>query len=233
MPQTVFAAQQFQQLLEKIFTGKKVFITGAFARQMEIITALEFVVEENMSEAEQKLSAQEDFTLKEKTADVLTYHSSAGISIIIHPVTEKLIEKLVETSSSPAFFKALAEKHPATETATDEKHYFGLRNITHIPAFAREDADTLLTGSIPETHLQHTDVKGLIHCHSDWSDGDNTIEQLANAAKERGMEYMAISDHSKTAVYAQGLTEEKLKAQHLYIDELNEKLKPFRIFKKY
>ena len=54
---------------------------------------------------------------------------------------------------------------------------------------------------------------------------------MAMAAMEKGMEYMAISDHSKTASYAQGLNEEQIKAQHQYINELNIKLAPFKIFK--
>ena len=54
---------------------------------------------------------------------------------------------------------------------------------------------------------------------------------MAKAAIEKGLQYLVISDHSKTAFYANGLTEERLKAQHAEINELNEKLKPFKIFK--
>ena len=54
---------------------------------------------------------------------------------------------------------------------------------------------------------------------------------MAEAAIEKGMQYLVISDHSKTAIYANGLSEERIEAQHEEIDELNKKLKPFRIFK--
>jgi DNA polymerase (family 10) len=54
---------------------------------------------------------------------------------------------------------------------------------------------------------------------------------MAIAANALGMEYLVISDHSKSAFYAQGLSEEKILAQHQYIDELNAKLAPFKIFK--
>jgi len=56
-------------------------------------------------------------------------------------------------------------------------------------------------------------------------------EEMAKAAIQSGFEYLVISDHSKTAVYANGLTEERIKAQHAEIDELNEKLRPFKILK--
>ncbi len=229
--QTIVAAEQFKLLFEKFFPGKSVFVTGAFARQMEIIATLAFVIEENIDAVEKQLASAEGFELKEKKADELIYETAAGINVQVFAVTKNVIEKLIETSSSAEFMAALLSNHSSSETATDENHYFSLRKLNFIPAFIREDADTLTSAVDYRTHLQHTDVRGLIHCHSDWSDGDNTIEQLARAAMERGMEYMAISDHSKTAVYAQGLTEEKLKAQHQYIDELNAKLAPFKIFK--
>ena len=229
--QTIFAAEQFLLLLKKIFSGKTVFTTGAFARQMEIITELEFIIEEDTVAAEKILSQQEGFELMEKDAEHLVYITPAGINIKLYPVTENITEKLVETSSSEAFFSALTMNHPADAGAGDEAEYFKRRNLPVIPAFARENPEMLSSGNDLSVHLLHTDVKGLIHCHSNWSDGNNTIEEMARAAAERGMEYLAISDHSKTAVYAQGLREEQIKAQHLYIDELNEKLHPFRIFK--
>jgi DNA polymerase (family 10) len=58
-----------------------------------------------------------------------------------------------------------------------------------------------------------------------------TIEEMAKACIEKGYEYLVISDHSKTAFYANGLSEERIAQQHLYIDELNKKLAPFRIYK--
>ena len=72
--------------------------------------------------------------------------------------------------------------------------------------------------------------KSIIHSHSNWSDGVNTIEEMAKECIKRGFEYLVISDHSKTAFYANGLTEERIREQHRYIDELNAKLKPFQDF---
>ena len=83
----------------------------------------------------------------------------------------------------------------------------------------------------PAPPIQPKDIRGLIHCHSTWSDGGNSLEELAEACLKKGLEYMVISDHSKSAFYAQGLSEERIAAQHKQIDELNKKLKPFRIFK--
>ncbi|MEO6355285.1 MAG: PHP domain-containing protein, partial [Ferruginibacter sp.] len=79
--------------------------------------------------------------------------------------------------------------------------------------------------------LQVNDIKGIIHSHSNWSDGGYTIEEMAKAAMGKGFEYLVISDHSKSAFYANGLQEERIKEQHLYIDQLNQQLAPFKIFK--
>ncbi|HVX28252.1 MAG TPA: PHP domain-containing protein, partial [Parafilimonas sp.] len=84
--------------------------------------------------------------------------------------------------------------------------------------------------NLPEI-IQPEDIAAIIHSHSKWSDGNNTLEEMADAAIKMGLQYLVISDHSKTAFYANGLTEERLKAQYAEIDELNKKLKPFKIFK--
>ena len=59
----------------------------------------------------------------------------------------------------------------------------------------------------------------------------NTVEEMAKACIEQGFEYLVISDHSKSAFYANGLSEERIREQHLYVDELNDQLAPFHIFK--
>ena len=73
-------------------------------------------------------------------------------------------------------------------------------------------------------------MKGVIHSHSNWSDGGNVRLKNVNAAKESGFEYLVISDHSKSAFYTRLLAKKKLrKAQHKYysIDELNAKILKF------
>jgi DNA polymerase (family 10) len=79
--------------------------------------------------------------------------------------------------------------------------------------------------------IQVESIRGLIHCHSTWSDGANTIEEMAKACLDNKWEYMVLSDHSASAFYANGLKSDRVAAQHQQIDELNKKLAPFRIFK--
>ncbi len=75
------------------------------------------------------------------------------------------------------------------------------------------------------------DIRGCLHNHSTFSDGKNTMEEMAARCIERGWEYFGIADHSKSAQYANGLSEERLEMQWREADMLNEKLAPFRILK--
>jgi len=84
--------------------------------------------------------------------------------------------------------------------------------------------------AVPE--LIRTDqLRGIVHSDSNWSDGLHTVEEMAKACIEQGFEYLVLSDHSKSAFYANGLSEERIREQHRYIEELNAKLSPFYIFK--
>ncbi|TAL42117.1 MAG: PHP domain-containing protein, partial [Chitinophagaceae bacterium] len=104
---------------------------------------------------------------------------------------------------------------------------FKQAKIQYIPPCMRESPSVIekaKKNALPEL-LQENDVKGLVHSHSNWSDGVNTIEEMANELIKRGYEYLVISDHSKAAAYANGLSEERIREQHRYIDELNNKFK--------
>jgi DNA polymerase (family 10) len=91
-----------------------------------------------------------------------------------------------------------------------------------IEAAARRELPELVT---------FDDIRGVLHCHSDYSDGTATLEEMANAARDRGWSYLGISDHSESAFYAGGLKRDKLARQHDEIDRLNDEMKDFRILK--
>ncbi len=80
--------------------------------------------------------------------------------------------------------------------------------------------------------LETSDLKGIIHSHTTYSDGRQTIEEMANYCKSLGYQYLGISDHSKAAAfYANGLDEDRVRQQEEEIDRLNKKMNNFRIFK--
>jgi len=83
---------------------------------------------------------------------------------------------------------------------------------------------------LPQT-VNLNDLKGMLHCHSNWSDGRNSLREMALATKKLGYEYFGICDHSKTASYANGLSIERVLEQHYEIDKLNSENLGIRIIK--
>jgi DNA polymerase (family X) len=116
---------------------------------------------------------------------------------------------------------------------SSEDALFAALGLAPIPPELREgmgEVDAAAKRKLPEL-ITYDDLRGVLHCHSDYSDGGATIEQMALAAQERGWSYVGISDHSESAFYAGGLKRDKLALQHEEIDRLNARMKDFTILK--
>ncbi|AMM50274.1 DNA polymerase IV [Rufibacter sp. DG15C] len=119
------------------------------------------------------------------------------------------------------------------EPAASEEEIFKRVNLAYVAPELRESLRVLelaQENKLP-TLLQDTDLKGILHNHSTYSDGAHTLEQMAVHCKQLGYEYLGICDHSKSAFYANGLQEFRVQAQQKEIDRLNQELGPFTIFK--
>ena len=115
----------------------------------------------------------------------------------------------------------------------DEDAFFTALDLVPIPPEMREgmgEVEASARHELPNL-VVYEDLRGILHCHSDYSDGVATIEELAEGAIERGWDYIGISDHSESAFYARGLKRDRLLRQHEEIDEINARLKNFRILK--
>ena len=115
----------------------------------------------------------------------------------------------------------------------DEEGIYSSLGLHYIPPELRENAgefEAAGNGKIP-TLIEENDIRGTFHCHTTDSDGLNTLEAMVAAAKNLGWEYLGIADHSKVAVYANGLSVDRVKEQMKAIDALNARLKGFKVFK--
>lgn len=115
---------------------------------------------------------------------------------------------------------------------TEEEVYKAL-GLAFIPPELREDTgeiDAAEKGELPNL-VKVSDIRGVFHNHSTYSDGTATVEQMALAAKRLGLEYFGIGDHSQSLKIARGMTPGMVENQHREIDRLNEKLAGIRIFK--
>lgn len=112
----------------------------------------------------------------------------------------------------------------------DEAAIFKKLELPFIPPELREDNGELELKKIPPL-VELEDLIGVVHCHSTYSDGRASIEDMATASKKLGFKYFGLADHSQSAAYAGGLREAAIVKQHKEIDALNAKLKGIRILK--
>ena len=115
----------------------------------------------------------------------------------------------------------------------NEEAIYKALGFHYVPPELREsmgEFEVAREGEIPRL-IELKDLKGILHAHSTYSDGMASLKEMAEGCRSLGYQYLGIADHSKTAVYAGGLTLEKLKEQHREIDALNKKWKDFRILK--
>lgn len=108
----------------------------------------------------------------------------------------------------------------------DEAEIFAKLDLPYVPPELREDHGEFTAGEKGELPklIEWTDLKGALHNHSTWSDGHNTLEEIAAHMQELGLEYWAITDHSRASFQANGLDPKRLREQLKAIGELNKKL---------
>jgi DNA polymerase (family X) len=114
-----------------------------------------------------------------------------------------------------------------------EREVYGKLGMRYVPPELREnrgEVEAAFTGSLPDL-VRFDDLKGDVQMHSTWSDGRATLEEMAGAAKERGYQYVAVTDHSVSVRVANGLSEERFRRQWKEIEKLNDRLEPFRILR--
>lgn len=112
----------------------------------------------------------------------------------------------------------------------EEGDIYQALGLPFIPPELREDMGEFAYSETPRLVTQE-DVRGVIHCHSTYSDGRNTLREMAEAARDLGYQYLLITDHSQTAAYAGGLKPHHIVAQHQEVDALNAELEGFTILK--
>lgn len=228
-------ALSLDNYLKESFSQYTFLLTGAFSRNAIIVDVLEWITDAPGNIIEQIIASNE-FTLQEENENIVYAKTSGNLSIhFLLSKKENLIHKYFRHNCSDEFYNAFINKYPTIQAKNfpNEEAIFTDNELQFIPVYLREKdkwIDTAEKKQLPVI-IETRDIKGIIHAHSKWSDGGSSLHELAKYVKDQGFEYLVLSDHSQTAVYAQGLTPEKIAAQHTEIDELNMQLAPFRIFK--
>lgn len=226
-------AQSINEKLADYFKKDKIALTGFFRRQMETIDVLEWCTTVKADELK-KFFLENGFETVEENTDHILFKGKENVKLKIYLAeVSSFCKKLFQTSCSEDFLTGWEKQCPIPVKAETEEEIFEAAGLLFIIPAQRENDMILarLKENKPGQLIQSQDIRSIIHSHSNWSDGVNTIDEMANDLIKRGFEFLVISDHSKAAFYANGLTEERIKEQHRYIDELNTRFRPFKIFK--
>lgn len=144
---------------------------------------------------------------------------------------DQIIRELPEQVSGD---KSLADLLAFSTGIKNEMELYERLHVQYIEPELREglgEVEWAKAGALPQL-IELGDLKGALHNHSTYSDGVHSLEEMALYARDQlGLEYFGISDHSQAAFYARGLSEDQVRAQWAEIDDLNQKLAPFHIFK--
>lgn len=207
---------------------------GQYRRACEIIDELEIVIgAENLEHVQDQLISFEPLSLIDgEEAFITTTEAGLRIKIFVVNKADFYLEWFKLTGNPEHAKKVL--KLAGVGPFANENEIYSKAGLSFIEPELREDFDEIELAKADKLPVLITDkdLKGSLHNHSTWSDGVHTLEQMAVYCKDvLNLEYLGICDHSKTAVYAKGLNEQRVFGQHQEIDELNQKLAPFKIFK--
>ncbi|HXL80927.1 MAG TPA: DNA polymerase/3'-5' exonuclease PolX [Pyrinomonadaceae bacterium] len=179
-----------------------------------------------------------------KTSCVVRLAEGARVSLVAVRPAEFVLTLLTETGSPAhlAKLQTIAASNGEAKTKRAKENTLGSAQsapkteaelyrrwgMQYIPPELREDAgeiEAALEGKLPQDLITLEDIQGMVHCHTTYSDGKHSVEEMARAAETMGMKYITITDHSPTAFYAGGVTVDRLKRQWDEIAEVQEKVK--------
>ncbi|MEE3234101.1 MAG: DNA polymerase/3'-5' exonuclease PolX [Candidatus Latescibacterota bacterium] len=226
-------------------------IAGSFRRALETVKDIDFVISATDPAAATELFTQHS-SVKEviqqgKTKSAVRLHS--GLQVDLRIVSEEefpyTLHHFTGSKEHNVALRARANErglkineyglHKDEERirCVGENDFFAALGLQYIPPELREgqgEIEAAEKETIPDL-ISSNDIKGMLHIHSNYSDGIDSISDLATAVKLRGFSYMGLTDHSQTAAYAGGLSFDRVKRQWEEIDILNETLAPFKILK--
>ncbi|HSP32770.1 MAG TPA: helix-hairpin-helix domain-containing protein, partial [Thermoanaerobaculia bacterium] len=230
LPYGIEAGERMRERLAAIEEVENAEISGAVRRRLEVVGNVEIVVATKKPDRVKKRLAE--------LVDQFDPESGRGVAhgdmeIIFHVVKpEDFARTLFETTGSEDFITQWRAAVPRGLSAGDgrprRKDDEAIFKAAKVPYIAPERRETGADITLKKKRqlVKYEDLRGTFHVHTTYSDGRNTVAEMLGAAKERGFEYVGISDHSKAAFYAGGLTEERLVEQHAEIAREAKSVKP-------
>ncbi len=218
------------QLIRKTFPDARIEFTGAFRRKNPILSEVAFllgaVVEEEV------FSKIQDLEFHSKNDNIYSFNYNNKIPVKIFTcAAEEFGSKLFRYTGGEHFIKTFLKKSAAKDfkNIESEKNVFEKAKLPYIAPELRDLKNIFDKNNF--TPIQEADILGVLHVHTTYSDGIHSLEEMVEAAREKGYQYIGITDHSQAAFYANGLKPDRVLEQMEAIDNLNKKYTDFKIFK--
>ena len=218
----------------EVLPDARVSLVGEVGRKCNVVDGIELLI--GSDDHVDITSVFSGLEALENTTSKYQYKTQEGIPVLLHSCKkEEFGSKQFRYTASENFMSAFLKKFP-------DKDFKGLPNEEEVfskvglpfmePELREEDwaIDLAQSSKLPNL-IEESDIKGVVHAHTTYSDGINTLREMAEYSKDQGFEYLAITDHSKSAFYANGLQPDRVLQQFEEIDQLNAEMAPFKIFK--
>ena len=237
-----FDANQLLKAIQVRYGEERANFSGEFRRKLDVLETVEILLAtEEKATAMSFLNTLEGFDYLEKESSPFNWiakKSEITFDVQLCKPAD-FHERLLLDTGSPKHLSLETPKNQSlievikTNAIANEAEAYELAGLQYVPPELREGSFEVEKASKKELPLliELTDLKGVLHSHSTYSDGIHTLKQMAQHCRNMGYEYLGISDHSQAAFYANGLSEEAVLKQHVEIDELNRDMAPFKIFK--
>ncbi|MEY2506547.1 MAG: polymerase [Verrucomicrobiota bacterium] len=249
-------AEQLQNDLRAHPDALHVCIAGSYRRRKEIVRDLDFIVATNAPAEISALFLQhplaESIIAQGPTKSSVRLRSGMQCDLRVVTATEYPFalnyftgskEHNIEVRSralkrgwtlNEYRLEVLADRTPqrGVPTIREEADLYRALDLDYIPPELRENCgefEAATAGKIPRL-LEAENLRGTFHCHTTASDGRNSLEEMAAAAQELGLQYLGIADHSRSSIQARGLDEARLRVQIASIKKLNSEFENFRLF---
>ena len=250
-PQAEILADTIAQYLRDGLKTDQVAVAGETRRRLEIVETVGLVAAtDRPAKAHELLNAMDGLTADPRRSGPFAWRGTAtesGVQVAVLLVA-------AEDFATELFLNSAAENHlsePISNSSNAAAAPLTLRQWARREKFQHEEALYEKAGLqfiVPELReglgeiglaaekklpqlLEDGDLRGSLHNHSTYSDGNHSLREMATWLRDHKYEYLGICDHSQAAHYANGLSVERVHQQHLEIDALNAELAPFRIFK--
>jgi DNA polymerase (family 10) len=245
-------AQALRDALARLPGVQRAEIAGEVRRRLEVVREIVLVLVADAAPAEvfarlSQLPGVTEFAGKDERRVTLRFAGGTTAQVVVTtPVNAGAV--LLHATGSEDHLQQLAAharaqgcsldgaalwRGSAFVPTPDEETVYGALGLAVVPPELREGRDELAlaaAGAFPRL-LERGDLQGFLHCHTTYSDGTNTVRQIAEACREAGYRYVGITDHSQAASYAGGLSSDDVARQCDEIDEVNARLEGIRVLK--